>query len=312
MKTLYIKIISLFIIGLSISACGGQKDENTPPSGIVIESGNLVLEVNGITRNLDYATPQLSSYPLVIAFHGGGDSLDSFEKYAEITPLVKRERDFGVVYPEGINKHWNDGRAESGSTADDIAFIQAIINTYKAKGVNRFYLIGMSNGAMIVQRAACELADEVSGIMIISATQSSWLQTNCMDNTTPLPALFAFGDDDRSFINNLDIITPGFPVLTRGTHIGINATIDYWLTRNGCLATLNDLRSLNVVSEDNTQVNIKEGTNCNAQTLYYEIAGGGHRWPDPSGSNTALTTGLLGYASYEISTAEEMVNFFGL
>ena len=308
----YIKntLLSLTLM-LSLTACGGEED-NTPPTDVIIESGTLDLDVNGVSRNLNYRVPTLSSYPLVIALHGGGDSIESFEGYAGITPLVNRDKDFGVVYPKGAGENWNDGRSETGTTADDVAFIQAVIDTYKTKGANKFYLIGMSNGGVMAQRLACELADQIEGFAVVAATQSSYLQTNCMDTTTPLQTMFLFGDDDRSFLDNLDIIVPGFPNQKRGTHIGINPTINYWLSRNGCLSSLHDVQSINAINDDNTQVNLKEGTNCNKQTLYYQIAGGGHRWPDPSGSNDIITTGFLGHASHEISTAQEMINFFKL
>jgi len=311
--TTYYKMLITLALIFNLTGCGGEEEvPNDPPESVVIDSGSLNLDVNGVNRHLNYRVPALDTYPLVIALHGGGDSISSFENYTNITSLVNRDKDFGVVYPEGINEHWNDGRAESGSTADDISFIEKIISEYKTKGADKFYLVGMSNGGVMAQSLACTLADQIEGIVVVSATQSTYLQNNCIDTITPINTLFIFGDDDRAFIDNGDIITPGFPGLVRGTHILMQPTINYWLNRNGCLATLSTTQTLDVINDGQTSVVIKEGSNCNQKTAFYDVVNGGHRWPDPSGSNDIVTTGFLGHASHEISSAQEMINFFGL
>ncbi len=302
LKSLFIVLSILIFIG-----CGSTNE----PEPTDIDSGNLELEVNNITRSLEYSIPIIDSYPLIIALHGGGDSISTFIDYAQITPLVNTTKRFGVVYPIGVDNHWNDGRLESGSSADDIAFIQNIITYYKEKGANEIYVVGMSNGGVMAQRVACELSDEIDGIMAVSATQTTYLEENCTNNTTPIKSLFIFGDNDTVFLDNKDIVNPIFTSQTRGTHIGIEETINYWLNRNGCLSILSDVSTLDNI-DDQTSINIKEGTNCNQAVSYYEVINGGHRWPDPTGSNNLITTSVIGYASHEISTAEEMMKFFGL
>src|SRR5436305_163325 len=89
--------------------------------------------VNGVEREyIIYKPasllPQLT-YPVVIDFHGGGGNASATEKsfgFDRIADLKK----FIAVYPEGINKGWNDGR-KSGKlqhTADDVLFVKELIN----------------------------------------------------------------------------------------------------------------------------------------------------------------------------------------
>ena len=121
---------------------------------IVLSSGcsktDESVDVDGIERNYNAEIPSSGSYPLIIALHGGGDTVNSFEDYTKLTVAQKASSEgFGVVYLDGEDKHWNDGRTESGSTADDISFINKIIDKYSAEGANKFYIVGMSNGGVM-------------------------------------------------------------------------------------------------------------------------------------------------------------------
>lgn len=49
-----------------------------------------------------------SPVPLLFCFHGGGGNAEIGSAMG-FTPLSEKEG-FIVVYPEGLNKHWNDGR----------------------------------------------------------------------------------------------------------------------------------------------------------------------------------------------------------
>ena len=72
-------------------------------------------------------------YPLLLALHGGGGTAlgmrkltkYGFEKLADSKKII-------VVYPQGVDKHWNDYRADKSRKAqkeniDDVAFIREVI-----------------------------------------------------------------------------------------------------------------------------------------------------------------------------------------
>jgi polyhydroxybutyrate depolymerase len=87
------------LIVLSISAsCGDSK--------------NTII-VDGVEREYYVHAPE--SYdgsepvPLVLALHGGGGNAEKMDKLTGFNDVADREG-FIVVYPEGVNKHWNDGR----------------------------------------------------------------------------------------------------------------------------------------------------------------------------------------------------------
>jgi len=286
-------LIILFIVG-----CSGLELEQPPG----VESGSLTLSVNGVERHLEYRLPEEGASSLVIALHGATDTVSYFEEYSLLTDEVSERKDFGLVYLEGIDQIWNDGRPELNTDVDDVGFIDTVISHYRADGYVRFYLVGMSNGGVMAQRMACENAVAIEGIAVISATQTTWLSDNCSDDVTTVDALFVFGDQDPVFQSDGTIAYNG------GTHITMPSTRNYWLTRNEC-GTMALTKSLDKISDDHTVVDFNDGTSCRAQFRYIDIKNGGHRWADPSAINGSL---LLGYASHEISTAKEVLDFFGL
>jgi poly(3-hydroxybutyrate) depolymerase len=68
--------------------------------------------------------------PLLFVFHGGNGESRGIMNLTKFNPIADRDR-FIVVYPQGIGKGWNDGRATVVSQAhrdnvDDLAFFDAM------------------------------------------------------------------------------------------------------------------------------------------------------------------------------------------
>ena len=112
------------------------------------------IDVNGVTRTyLLYVPPGQSGkhLPAFILMHGSGstnvqqEAYSNFDAFAQTHGLV-------VMYPQGIDKHWNDGRVIGHeSTADDIAFMKAMLAQVTAQGLidpKRVYAAGISNGGL--------------------------------------------------------------------------------------------------------------------------------------------------------------------
>ena len=295
---------SIVIALLAIGFLGCSSDLEPVPG---IEVGTTTLNVNGVSRTLDYRVPEAGADAVIISLHGATDTATRFEEYSKLTEIVNSTQGFGIIYPTGINKKWNDGRTSAATdtdNADDVGFINAIIANYKEKGYSKFYLVGMSNGGVMAQRMACESADDIDGIAFVASTQTTQISLGCTDSTT-LKTMMVYGDADNVFKSDGTIAFDG------GTHIGIDATRDYWLNRNGC-SSITQTASLNTVDDDNTIVNVNDGQSCTAAVRYFDVQGGGHRWPDPSADNGAITIAIVGYGSHEFSTAKEIVKFFGL
>ena len=116
--------------------------------------------------------------PLVLVFHGHGDSAAGIAAISDFNRLADRNG-FIVVYPEGVDHHWNDGRVVAGADGkarvDDVAFVNALLDRGTGKwrvDPRRIYAVGFSNGGVFCQRLGLELANRLAAIASVSASMS--------------------------------------------------------------------------------------------------------------------------------------------
>jgi len=218
---------------------------------------DFTLEYEGLKRVYVVHVPEEydnnSKTPLVIAFHGGGGNARSSPGYFGLNLKSDREG-FIVVYPEGTGKQilgktsavWNAGRCCGSAmqgNVDDVGFIEAMIDKIKSDfniDEKRVYATGMSNGAQMVYRLACELSDKIAAVAP-SGSQGTF--DNCHPER-PVPVLHIQGKADpcslydggvcgrcmADFWRKLSI-----PVQYNSWEcVSIPGYIDGWKTRNGC------------------------------------------------------------------------------
>jgi polyhydroxybutyrate depolymerase len=122
------------------------------------------VEVGGRSRDfLVYRPAGLpAAAPLVLMLHGGFGTAAQAQSGYGWDAVADRER-FLVGYPEGLNRAWSVGGGCCGSPGrdgvDEVAFIEAMIDTIAASvplDNGRIYATGMSNGAMLSYRLACD------------------------------------------------------------------------------------------------------------------------------------------------------------
>lgn len=115
--------------------------------------------------------------PLVLNFHGGGGNAEHAMKTSLMHEIAARER-FMMVYPEGTGREvmgkymgaWNAGACCGNAAAqniDDIGFISKLIDTLAQEypvDLKRVYAMGLSNGAALSYRLACELSEKIAAI----------------------------------------------------------------------------------------------------------------------------------------------------
>ena len=125
---------------------------------------------------------------------------------------------FTVVYPEGtdvaIGHAWNAGSCcgpPATGGVDDVGFVTAVIDGFVAARVadpRRIYVTGISNGAMLAYRLACEQGGRFAAIGPVSGTITSTCPT-----PPPVPVLHIHGlaDGNVPFDGSAS---------TKGTNIG--------------------------------------------------------------------------------------------
>lgn len=90
-----------------------------------VQAESRTIEVGGVSRTFDLFIPAAvrarnKPVPLVVALHGGGGQGRQMESISGWDAVAERVG-FAVAYPNGLRRHWNDGRGDTvvGAAADD-------------------------------------------------------------------------------------------------------------------------------------------------------------------------------------------------
>jgi len=257
--------------------------------------------------------------PLVIALHGKGVD-------GEGMILVTRkgfdrlaERDgFMVVYPDGIELNWNDGRRDEEADdrahtedIDDVGFIAALTDTmvsdYNADP-RRVYVTGISNGAIMSYRLACELSHKVAAIAPVDGNIPQLFIDDCSPSRhVPVLAINNVDDPVVPFEGGEIYSHSGREML--GKVLSVDQSVGYWVTMNGCSPVPVVTEEPDRDPDDGTRVTRKEYVNGDdgTEVILYVVDGGGHTWP---GGLQYLPPRVIGRTSRDIDASEVICAFF--
>ena len=252
--------------------------------------------------------------PLVIALHGGaGTSKGMVELTRGGFNTLADKEGFIVVYPDAIDKHWNDFRndmlAVDVEDIDDVGFISALID-YLVETLNvdpkRVYVNGMSNGAMMTHRLALELSDKITAVATVAGNIPEDQSQSDIIPKRAIPVLIISGTDDPMMPWD-----GGYVVKQpkRGKVISVPETVKYWVNYNRCSPTPTITWGPDRYPQDGTRVRRevyskdKNGT----EVILYAVEGGGHTWP---GGSSHLRKIIAGKTSKDINANEVIWDFF--
>lgn len=268
------------------------------------------IDVNGVTRNyLLYVPPGQSGkhLPAFIMMHGSGSSGRQQETYSKFDEFAQAHN-LVVMYPNGIDKHWNDGRLIGhDSQTDDIAFMKAMLAEVTKQGLidpKRVYAAGLSNGGFMAQHMACVMPEALAGIAVVGASQP--VDAAC-PSPRPMPVIFFHGTADKFVPFNGGPIAPQLRP-NRGSALSNAQAVAIWQKRNGCGSATRTRIPANDAS-DPMPVTV-ETYSCPAGRGLENviIQGGGHTWP--GAHQGFFATRILGPVTDKINANDTMWTFF--
>jgi polyhydroxybutyrate depolymerase len=223
--------------------------------------------------------------PTVFVLHGGGGTGSQIRKHFDFTSRAAKD---GVVlvYPDGLKKHWNDGRTGERKPPktpkpDDVAFITSIATRLIEDGVSvpgKMYVTGVSNGGMMTQRLLCDASDVFQAGVSIIANLPTTLE-GCTPEA-PRSILLINGDKDPLMPWNGGGV--GFRH-SRGLVISAERTFAHWQLISGCEGDVKVRPIANLSKKDGTYAKRRTATQCQAgrEVEQIHVYGGGHNIPTP-------------------------------
>lgn len=275
------------------------------------------IQWQGIERNYLLHLPpvefMLRSMPVVVNIHGGGGTAKGTSRLNKdrFNELADQEG-FIVVYPNAIDKSWNDGRSQilkpRNKNVDDVGFIAAIIEELKQiydVDLTRIYATGMSNGGFMTTRLLCDRADLFRGGAVVTASISKEYFPNCAPSQR-VGVLVMNGTDDPLVPYDGGQIKVFRK--TRGEILSTDDYLNFWITQNQC-----DTQSTTEMVPD---TNTNDGSSVSIQSfecdpkypvVLYKIKGGGHTWP---GGKQYLGKRIIGTTNRDINACDVIWDFF--
>jgi polyhydroxybutyrate depolymerase len=281
--------------------------------GALADERKRTLSVNGAAREYTLIAPDrvASSLPLLIVYHGGGQTAERARTYTRFD-VVALAQSYVVVYPSGLENRWNDGRASpdlierAATSTNDIEFTEQIIAQLAAEGLvnrTRVFLTGASSGGMMAMYAGCRLEGRVTGIAAVVAN----LPIDWTCGASALPALFIHGTEDAFVPYAGGRVAERIQRRNLGSVLSTEATITAFRNLNGCTGEKESKR-IDGNGRDGTVAVMTVYECTRAPLKRFLIEGGGHTWP---GARTGILQDfVLGTTSREIDATNEILTFF--
>lgn len=310
------KLVLLIGVILLYLVSGQQAFAGVPGTG----DSEGSIEFKGLKRTYRLHVPLLyeKNYPtpLVIVLHGGGMQGKDAETMTGFSNLSEK-KGFIVVYPDAVDKSWNDDRKTTmvrrslDENIDDTGFIAALMDHLSASwniDTTRVYAAGFSNGGMFTQRLARELTDRISAFASVAAPMPE-TRTEPVKPSRPIPALFIIGTDDPVAHWEGGDLTWGADIIGRSA-MSVPDLVRHWVKLNNSVSEPSVTMEPDLEPGDGMRVRrevYKPLNSSSAGVMLYAVQGGGHTWP---GGLQYAPEDLAGKICRDINASEVIWDFF--
>ena len=262
------------------------------------------IDFGGLPRTYTLHVPPGEPNGLVLNLHAAG--LTGVDQ-ANLTHYnaIADAHGFVVAYPDGIDFSWADGRGASvpdRQGIDDVGFLTALVERLTADfGIDpgRVYATGLSAGAFMANRLACDRADVFAAIAPVGGTLGAGVPCS---PSRPVSVLATFGTADPIVPFN------GGPMVGRGggsTILPAQALVDMWRNLDGC----DGPTEAPLPNVGDGMPSFRANASCADGTAvdFIRIDGGGHTWP---GAPTVLSEQQVGRTTRAFDASVDSARFF--
>lgn len=173
------------VLGLLVlSACtsdsrSGQAAPSSAVTRATANSSSRVLAETSMVAGRDaliLSPDDGQPHPTVIVLHGAKDDPQTVAHAGDWAQAVL-ERHIVAVFPEGTEQTWNAGtccETALDKNVDDVRFLETLVGEVADRTDvidERVYLVGHSNGAMMIYRYACESGAGVAGYAVVAGAR---------------------------------------------------------------------------------------------------------------------------------------------
>lgn len=177
---------------------------------------------------------KLVGAPLVIVCHGGGGTGLGSERNLGMDAM-SAQFGFVVVYPDGIERHWHDGRPKANPEVDDVHFISVLIDKLVSQyqlDPKRVFACGISNGGIFSNYLALHLANKIRAVASIAGDIATPEENSLPSN--PVSIMLIHGTDDSFVpINGGPLGHPELSKAAGGSVLSHSDTVNRWIRYDG-------------------------------------------------------------------------------
>ena len=274
---------------------GGAKEKTTLKKEIINFDEKI--------REYYFSLPEDTSkpFPIIINFHGFLSHAMDQQGFSQMDNYA-HQNGIGVIYPEGIKKSWNVGKAIL-NDENDIGFVNALIDSVSSKyniDSNRIYACGFSNGGTFSYELICGLSNKIAAFGSVGGNFSINEKRLCnIDREIPLIHIHGTRDRLQKY-NHSD-----------GDFLSTIESVNYWANYNQFdIKVVENIEDFHKKDGTTVEKHTYSKNNSNTQVIHFKVVKGGHLWLGSPIADWLTLRLFFGRNSHEINSSKEIVDFF--
>ena len=285
----------IFIFFIAFFLLGGAKDKAALKKEIINFDEKI--------REYYVSLPEDTSkpFPMIINFHGFLSHAMDQQGFSQMDNYA-HQNGIGVIYPEGVKRSWNVGKAIL-IDENDIGFVNALIVSVSSKyniDSNRIYACGFSNGGTFSYELICGLSNKIAAFGSVGGNFSINENRLCNINRE-IPLIHIHGTRDRlQKYNHSD-----------GDFLSTIESVNYWAKYNQFdIKVVENIEDFHKKDGTTVEKHTYSKNNSNTQVIHFKVVKGGHLWLGSPIADWLTLRLFFGRNNHEINSSKEIVDFF--